>query len=193
MPRLSKKNKDFLLVGGFGLTLFGVLYMTRHKIKSFVTGEASPKNNQEYLNTLHPKYKGLFTLFVNRVTSKGYKVQINSAYRSFAKQAQLKKEDPRNATAGFSVHNYGLGIDMQVSKDGKIYGKDTPTSEWLKTGIPQLAQSMGLFWGDNFKGYHDRVHFEVAGMNTGNLYASALRQFQTTDPNKIQGNRVNIA
>lgn len=43
----------------------------------------------------------------------GTKIQINSAYRSMAEQAELKaKKGNLAATPGKSMHNYGLAIDM---------------------------------------------------------------------------------
>ena len=42
----------------------------------------------------------------------GTRLQINSAYRSFEEQAALKKASPNKAaSAGYSMHNYGLAID----------------------------------------------------------------------------------
>lgn len=151
------------------------------------------KTNELYLSSLHPKYRDTFTRFISHIMALGFRPQINSAYRDFAKQARLKAEDKRNASPGLSMHNYGLAIDVQVSKDGQVYGKNTPKAIWLTTGIPQIAESMGLFWGANFPGYSDAVHFEVKGMNTSRLQQTAFKQFKTTDPNLIRGNEVIIA
>ena len=192
MSRQNQNNKFAVYAGSSVLILAGLSYYNRKKLKAIVSGEANPKGNEAHLRTLNPRYQDLFRRFINAIQLRGYKVQINSSYRSFAKQAQEKAEDSRNATAGFSPHNYGIALDFQMSKDGKIYGKSTPKQDWINTGIPRLAASMGLKWGGDFAGYLDEVHFYVP-LDTTRLYNLALKQFKTSDPNKIIGNRVNVA
>ncbi len=187
MRKLTRDEK--IVIGGLtGLVL--VLIVTGKKV---VPGK-SPKTNQGYIDTLHPKYKKRFVDFIDHLQRLGWKVQINSSYRDFAKQARLKKEDKRNASPGFSPHNYGEAIDIQVTdKFGKLYGKNTDIKKWQATGIPNLAKTYGLDWGGIFKGYPDAVHFYVSGIDTSKLYRLAVDQFKTSDPNKIIGNRLLLA
>ena len=49
---------------------------------------------------------------------------------------------------------------------------------------------MGLFWGGDFKNYHDPVHFEM-DKDGNKLFAQAKKQFGD-DPYKIKGNQVLI-
>lgn len=192
MQRISKKNKRVIIVTGLSVTILGLLYYNRKKIPSG-SGSANPKNNKAHLDSLHPKYKDKFQRFINATIARGFVPQINSSYRDFYKQYLLNKEDKRNAPAGKSDHNYGGAIDVQFSKAGKVLGKSTDKNEWIKSGIPQLAKSMGLCWGGDFKGYLDQVHFHACDMDASKLYFVALKQFKTSDPSKIIGNRVNIA
>lgn len=131
-------------------------------------------------------------LFIKRANDLGYKEKFESSYRSFKQQAQEHKADSRNSKAGFSSHNYGAGADITFIKDGKVLSKNTPQQNWIDSGLVDIAKKVGLDWGGNFKGYKDNNHFYVRGLNTSKLYSEALRQFKTTNPDKIQGNRVNI-
>lgn len=190
--RFNKKN----IAIGVSISVVvigGAIYLYKKKKKPVAAKFGGPATNMGKLELLHPKYRIVFTRFVKAIGDLGYKVQINSTYRDFAKQAVLKKEDKRNASPGFSLHNYGLAVDLQVSKDGKTYGKNTPIKEWEKTGIPALAKKYGLDWGGLFPGYPDAVHFYVSGMDNAKLYNLALNQFKTKDPNKIVGNEVKLA
>jgi len=182
---MTKKQKILTaLTGGFLL----LLILGRKPIKKIYTN----LSNDEYIDNLNPRYKELFRRFIKAIEAKGFAVQINSGYRTFKRQSELYKEDPRNAKSGYSKHNYGLALDLQVSKGGYSYGKNTPAGAWIKTGIPALAESLGLFWGANFKNYSDAVHFEVKNIDTSKLLAQAYKQFKTTNPDLIKGNEVKI-
>lgn len=148
-----------------------------------------------HLAQLHEKYKPKFEQFIQGVMALGYTPQINSSYRSFAKQQTLWEQNHSNARAGYSYHNYGMAIDMQVSKDGKVWGKATSDAEWLKTGIPQLAKSLGMTWGgDNavFGSYQDAVHFDYRAKKTSELIQMAYNQFGN-NPENIKGNELKIS
>lgn len=187
----SKKNNLPLVLTGSALFIFAVSYWQRKNLKKLYYNMAT-KTNREHLESLHPVFKQNFINFYNELEKRGFKPQINSSYRTFKRQAELKAEDKRNAAPGLSKHNYGLAIDIQLKDaNGNIYGKTNPAL-WIKAGIPALAQKYHLIWGGTFTGYIDAVHFEVAGINTANLLANAYRQFKTKNPDLIQGNRVNI-
>lgn len=64
---------------------------------------------------LRPEVKGNFDRMVNEYQSRGgtTPINVNSAYRSPEKQAELYKQNPRLAAPpGRSSHNYGLAIDI---------------------------------------------------------------------------------
>lgn len=185
-PGTLNKRETIIMYAGAGLILVALLMPKKTPAKS-------PKTNLQFIDSLNPKYKPVFIRFIQHIQNLGYRVQINSAYRTFKRQAELKKEDKRNASPGFSPHNYGIALDIQLSKNGKTFGKKTPSKDWINTGIPNIAKSMGLDWGGTIKGYYDPVHFAVANLDTAKLQQIAFKQFNTKDPNKIAGNMVKLA
>jgi hypothetical protein len=150
-------------------------------------------SNQEHINSLNPGVRGKFVSFISDVERMGYVVVITGSYRTFKRSAELKKEDSRNASPGFSSHNYGTAIDINLVKDGHMIRKDNPVKDWVSTGVPQLAkEKYGMRWGGDFKGYPDNVHFDFNNKyNTEKLYAAALKQFGSVD--KVQGNQVDLS
>ncbi len=148
--------------------------------------------NDVYIGKLHPVAKPIFTNFLNDVIAMGYAVIISSGYRDTAKQVQLKKENSKNATAGFSTHEYGLALDINLVKDGKILNKLSPLADWKKTGVVDLAKNKyKMRWGGDFTGYLDPIHFDLGNTyDTKHLYALAIAKFGS--PEKIKGNELNL-
>lgn len=148
--------------------------------------------NSEYLNQLNPAVKSVFENLIADINKMGYQVVITSGYRSFQKQAELKKLDPRNAAPGYSSHNYGTALDFVLVKDGKMIQKNAPRADWVKTGVPELAiKKYGMRWGGDFPGYPDHVHFDLNGKyDTKKLYAAALKKYGSE--NKIIGNKLDL-
>jgi ribosomal protein S17E len=146
---------------------------------------------ESHLKQLHPKYQNRFRGFFRDVKEVlGWNVIATSSYRTFAEQARLHSLNTKNAVAGYSTHNYGLSMDINLQKGTTYLRKTSPQKDWEKTGIVELAKKYGLDWGGNkFVSYYDPVHFEVTGVDTKKLRALALAQFGT-DNSKIQGNRV---
>ncbi|HWI92438.1 MAG TPA: M15 family metallopeptidase, partial [Flavisolibacter sp.] len=122
-----------------------------------------------------PQSKALFTKFINAITAKGFKVILlpMATNRSYAEQAALKHNNINNARAGHSKHEKGMAIDITVASEwgGKVYSKQTSESDWRLTGVPAIANQLGLRWGGaanngTFGSYVDRVHFEVPDLGT---------------------------
>lgn len=194
---MTANDKKWLIGGIIGaVILYGAIWYYRKRIvKGYqkVAEVIMLKPEQEaYIKDLHPKAQDKFRQFIKRVQDEtGWSVLITSGYRSFQKQAQLKKEDSRNGSPGYSYHNYGLAIDLNLLKAGKRLMKASPRSEWEASGILKIAKDMGLFWGGDIKGYPDNVHFDVRpsiGITTKELYDKAIKQFGSAD--KAQGNQV---
>ncbi len=192
------------IAGTLALALVGVGFYFRKQIKKVAEDTFNfifNDNITYHINQLNPAVKLKFAQFIDKIQKMGYKVQINSSYRSFARQHDIKYNsndsdfDPSAGAPGYSAHNYGLALDLQVSKNGKTYGKSTSDAEWYTTGIPQLAQSMGFRWGGTAFGtsYQDAVHFDLMTMAPATLLSMAYKQFGTTDPNKIIGNQLKLA
>lgn len=199
MNEFWEKYKTAIIVTSITLFAVAVLlfFIYRKDINNFINTTMDTfkfsANVAGHLNKLNPAYKNTFEKFVQGVIDMGYTPQINSSYRTFSEQQYLWEKDNRNAKAGYSYHNYGLAIDMQVTKDGKKYGKSSPSkAEWIATGIPALAESMGIYWGGNIAGYYDAVHFDIRKYSTKTLLAMAFEKYGSNVQN-IKGNELNIA
>ena len=194
---MKKEYIPFVIMGSVTVALFGIGIYFRRQLKEAAQSAIDyvfTDNITYHLNQLNPVVRKKFADFIAKIQEKGYKVQVNSSYRSFSNQALQKLADPNAATPGFSTHNYGLATDLQVSKNGVTYGKKTSDALWNSTGIPQIAKSMGMRWGGEAFGddYQDAVHFDILLKPTSELLAMAKKQFGN-DVSKIQGNKLNIA
>lgn len=200
----SKKNNWlWITLGSLGVSAVVIGWIYRRQIKSVALNIKSTVSDiidyvfsddvETGLKQLHPKAQPIFRAFLRDIEKMGYKVVFTSGYRTFQKQMELKKENPSNATAGFSHHNYGTAIDINIVYGNNWLRKSSPKSDWEKTGIPQYAKKKyNLRWGGEFKGYHDPVHFDLENIYPVNqLYAQAIKQFGSA--NKVKGNEVNIA
>ncbi len=182
-----KKELIYYISGGVAVVIILIaIYKKRRKIISFMLN----KEQEYFINDLHESGKKKITDFIAKTQARGYRVIITTGYRSFEKQVELKKENSKNASPGLSMHNYGLAIDINLQRGTELWRKRDTKEKWIQTGIPQMAKNMGLFWGGDFKTYHDPVHFEI-DMDGAKLLAQAKKQFGN-DPNKIQGNKVLI-
>lgn len=71
-----------------------------------------------------------------------------------------------NAWAGQSYHNWGLAVDLVITKFGDplyldLHGKRMSIQEYYAlTGLSQLALSCSLEWGGTWKSFQDIPHFQ---------------------------------
>lgn len=154
----------------------------------------------------YPHNKSLFIKFMNAVNHAGYFITLLplSTNRTYIEQLNLKKENDFNASAGSSLHERGSAIDITITntRSGKTYSKTTSEAEWLSTGVPQIANSLGLKWGNNNNGtsgakatgryYIDRVHFQIASESKTETITvddiqtvEELRKVQGIDENEV--------
>ncbi len=162
------------------------------KVKTILTGKYKMKNEQ-YIDQLNDAVKEKFAEFISDVQKMGYVVAITSGYRTFQEQIILKEKDKRNASPGFSSHNYGTAIDMVLYKDGKMIGKGHKyLQDWINSGVPELAKTKyKMRWGGDFKGYEDEVHFDYNNIyDTKKLYSMAIAKFGS--PEKAEGNKLKL-
>lgn len=184
-----------------GIFLFGAaaLIGKSNKIASLLA-EDSPlddPNQESYIQNLHLQARAYFRKFIREVESRtGWKVIITSGYRTFAKQQQLKQENSNNAKPGGSWHNYGMAIDINLTKGNTTIKKANSKQDWNNTGVPQIAELLGFDWGGNFASYHDPVHFDIRdiienkfSLSIDDLKDKAFTQFGT-DWDNIEGNKV---
>lgn len=204
----DKKNHhvSFWVQAGAALFVIAILYfVSKFKVKNKtdiklinskagqIIKQKSKMKNQEYIDQLNPAVKDDFVKFIKDIEKLGYVVVITSGYRSFQRQAELKKEDPKNAAPGFSSHNYGTALDFVLYKDGKMIGKGNQyQDQWKKSGVPELAKNKyGMRWGGDFPGYPDSVHFDFNNKyGTKHLYELALKRFGS--PEMAKGNELDL-
>lgn len=154
----------------------------------------SIKPSQEtFLKELHPDVRDNFRNFINTIQEEtDFAVIITSGYRTFAEQEVLKKQNVKNATPGLSHHNYGMALDINLQSSKKTLRKDSPTQEWEDSGALAIADKFNLRWGGKFKGYEDRVHFDMGNTyNTLDLLKKAKLQFGN-DYAFVEGNKVSL-
>lgn len=189
---LSKENKRLVWIGVGTAVVISVvlLYVFRDKAKTLVKETLGGQKwfdeslkwyrdskTKDIVETLHPKFRDKVKEFFSRVEKElGLQVFATSGYRDFAKQQQLWEENHKNAKAGFSDHNYGFAVDVNVidPKTNKvILRKSSSSADWEKSGIVKIAKDMGFKWGGGgaFGNYHDPVHFYIAPMTTAEMYA----------------------
>jgi D-alanyl-D-alanine carboxypeptidase/Family of unknown function (DUF5715) len=156
MAAYSKTNlKTNLLV----LPLLLALYF----LTIFINVKRIAWSNDEMLSELKPNAAEKLKSFIEKFESKSkWKVEIISGLRSKERQAELKNENPKNASADNSKHVKGLAIDINLYKPFNFeqLRKSSPKEDWLSTGIRETAAELGLEWGGDYKTYHDPVHLE---------------------------------
>lgn len=174
---MKKDTKIALGVAGGIIATVTLVYVFRKQIKSVFGGykwfDKSLKwyrdtKTRNIVETLHPKARKDFKEFISKVEKKlGLQVIATSGYRTWAKQAELHRHNPSNATAGNSSHNYGFALDINVlDKNGKnILRKSSSKSQWINSGIVPMAKKMGFKWGGDFSNYHDPIHFYLEPMD----------------------------
>lgn len=121
-------------------------------------------SNDDMLSELKPSANEKLKSFIEKFESKSvWKVEIISGLRSRERQAELKNENQKNASADNSKHVKGLAIDINLFKPFNLYRlqKSSAKEDWLSTGIRETAAELGLEWGGDYKTYHDPVHLEL--------------------------------
>ncbi len=175
-----KKETIQILVGVGTIALLGVgavilINKNGKKILPESILDKLSEENKKQVFELHPNARLKFAQFISAIQDKGYIVVITSGHRDFNKQAQLYLENPNNAKAGYSNHNYGYAIDINIidPKTGKtILRKASSDEEWKKSGIVDIAKKMGFEWGGDFKNYQDPIHFAIPReKTTAQMYA----------------------
>jgi uncharacterized protein YcbK (DUF882 family) len=191
MTKKLFSNKDILIILGLGLTMSVIVALLIFK-KTNIMGEDkidySKYYNDKYrwykdkktlnlLNKLHPKYRNKIAEFFSKIEDElGYTAFITSGYRSFKEQQILHNQNSQNAKAGYSSHNFGFAVDINVKdKKGVTFLKKANTSKkWRDSGVIPLSEKLNLLWGGdgNFGSYHDPIHFYI---KPNNLSTSELR------------------
>jgi hypothetical protein len=187
----NKKNFWIVLLVGVSISVVLGLLITK---KLLLSDSSKSKDYSKYFNNkyrwykdektrnvvnkLHPNYRGRIAEFFSKIEDElGFTAYATSGYRSFKEQEALRSQNSSNAKAGYSSHNFGYAIDMNVKdKNGDIFLRKADSSKkWRDSGVVPLSEKLDLSWGGdgNFGSYHDPVHFYIKpnGKSTDQLRA----------------------
>ena len=159
-PDPTKPVKIINNVKDNGVPLFG----SNTPIGSEVSVEFVLKNMVNQNPIVQAKYAALFARLLNQEEFGGYTIKINSAYRSAAASVAIFSKKG-GAEPGKSAHNYACALDFNITDTNQVtfFRNDDPAL-WEITGIPQIAEELGLKWGGRFRlpnGEWDCVHFAI--------------------------------
>lgn len=119
---------------------------------------------EAFIEKLNPAVQNRFRKFIWAIERKGYKVEIASCHRGWAKSLYMWQTMPEVracCTPGRDYHYMGLACDFVIyTPEGKRLGNASSREEWEATGIPEIAARYNLQWGgmQGFS-YWDPVHF----------------------------------
>ena len=185
----NKKNLWIILLVGVSISVVAGLLVAKRLVGKDKSKNYSKYFNDKYkwykdehtrsvVNKLHPNYRGRIAEFFSKIEDElGYTAYATSGYRTFKEQEALYKQNSNNAKAGYSSHNFGYAIDINVKdKNGNMFLKKADSSKkWRDSGVVPLSEKLGLSWGGdgNFGSYHDPVHFFITpkGNSTAKLRA----------------------
>ncbi len=121
--------------------------------------------HRPYLSGLHPDFLPYVKIFICRCWDRGIKIQINSGYRDQSDQQRVYDQWVANGrtgprpTQGLSYHNFGMAFDFNPTlSDGRVLTSDDTKTDWDE--IKQIGEAAGLYWGGNFRGNYDPIHFD---------------------------------
>jgi len=148
----------FIIIFSVGYFCFVIVYDLRIRF-----------NNRSELNDIarvNEKYAETFQSFIDDIEREtDWKVKVISGLRTKEEQIELKRNNPKNASSGKSRHVLGRAVDLNLYKRSWFsvlwLKKANSNSSWRRTGVPDIAKRYQLFWGGNYRSYHDPVHFEI--------------------------------
>lgn len=150
----------------------------------------------ERIKLMHPKLikevEEIYDEICEALTGKAI-CRFTSTLRTFAEQDAIYAEGrtkpgsiKTNARSGFSMHNYGLALDIVLIKDGKDAIWDVKgdfdgdgKSDWME--VVNIFKQYGWEWGGDWK-FYDAPHFQKSfGKSVRELLA--LRNANKVDSN----------
>ena len=158
------QNKNVQLYAGGFLVGLSLIFVIKKLVKKDYSKYKwfNDTRTRNYYDKLHPKFKPRVAEFLSKVEDAGMSTYITSGYRTFQEQVILHNQNPSNAKPGYSHHNFGLAIDVNIMKNGVIIlRKNDSCEKWKNSGVPELAKQSNILWYCNHRGYHDPVHFHI--------------------------------
>lgn len=150
------------IVGGFIILTVTTILIARSRSFHYNKNSkwAKDKDSVKKVSELHPKVRNRVAKVLTEIEKKtGYVVDVTSGFRSTDLQSALSHDNPKNAKAGLSDHEYGFAVDINATKNGKRLVKASSRQTWIDSGIPKIFKDNGFKWGGDFKTYHDPIHF----------------------------------
>jgi peptidoglycan LD-endopeptidase CwlK len=121
------------------------------------------KISESRIEKLHPLVRNLARKLINTAENEGIMLRVTSTLRTFEEQNKLYAQGRTtagkivtNAKAGFSIHNFGLALDVVEIVEGKAIWN---SPNWLQIG--GIGKSLGFVWGGDWKKLVDKPHFEM--------------------------------
>ncbi len=97
---------------------------------------------------------------------RGLKMQVIEGTRSYAEQDELyakgrtkKGAKVTNAKGGYSLHNFGVAIDIGLFDARGKYLEDDKEYDLLAMNCPPPP---GMEWGGSWKSLHDAPHYQLS-------------------------------
>ena len=143
------------------------------------------KRSEGVLKLVHPGLAAKIRAAADALTANHTFLLAVSGLRTAAEQNALYAQGRTapgkivtNAKAGFSMHNYGLAVDLVPYLSGESGALNwKPETQQFKTMVKAL-KAQKLTWGGDWVSFPDSDHFQVAGLpNTPN---AAMRKDYTT-------------
>lgn len=183
---MNNKLKTISIISVVALAVSGMIYGA-YRYRGILLKSLIDVENEKKLKELHPKYKQRFYNFIYDLNKKGYTVLITSGFRSFEKQQQLLKENPKAGKPGMSLHNYGIATDINIMKPEHL-GMNSPNDKWKP--IVDIAKKNGLDWGGELlptftTGGGDRVHFQPKNFKYKGSELLAMKNAGNVDKNEF--------
>ena len=108
----------------------------------------------------------------NQLASLGTYLLVVSGLRTAAEQdalcAQGRNGAPghvvTNAKAGYSMHNYGLAVDVVPYLSGKSGQLNWDSNTPQFKAMVDALKAQGLVWGGDWKTFPDSDHFQMPGI-----------------------------
>lgn len=160
----GKENRIVIgIVSGFVvLTVLGIVIFRKGTFRYDKNAKwAQDIDTLNMVKMLHPKVRNRVSKVFTEIERKTpYVMKGTSGLRDTDLQAMLEHQNPNNATAGLSDHEYGFAIDVNAKKNGQIVlRKSSSKSAWENSGIVDIFKKHGFKWGGDFRSYHDPIHF----------------------------------
>jgi peptidoglycan L-alanyl-D-glutamate endopeptidase CwlK len=130
------------------------------------------ERSEKALATVNPSLVGKVRAAADQLAANGTYLLVVSGLRTAAEQDALYAQGRNGvaghivtkARAGFSMHNYGLAVDVVPYLSGQTgqvnWDANTPQFRAMVSAL----EGQGLVWGGEWKSFPDYDHFQMPGL-----------------------------